>query len=102
VAGLTFALDSNTFNDPLPLPGTEGDAARRQLENRRDELEQRNFKSSKPLPNLTTTSPTNLNKLTTWAKLQQVDELKIDVDKQLAADATTVTDFEQLDWLRQG
>jgi len=27
--------------------------------------------------------------------------LKIDIDKQLAADATTITDFEQLDWLRQ-
>ena len=36
-----FALDSNTFNAPLPLPATrEGEAYRRLLENRRDELEQ--------------------------------------------------------------
>jgi len=39
--------------------------------------------------------------LTTCGLNWQVDELKIDVDKQLAADATTVTDFEQLDWLRK-
>jgi len=71
VAGLTFALDSNTFNDPLPPPGTSRRCRPPPAENRRDELEQRNFKSSKPLPNLTTTSPTNSEQIDDlWAKLQ--------------------------------
>ncbi len=36
-----FALDSNTFNDPLPIPTTrEGDAYRQQIEQHRQELEQ--------------------------------------------------------------
>ena len=98
-----FALDSNTFNDPLPLPGTEaGDAARRQLENRRDELEQQKLQIIETSAKLNHNQPDESEQIDDLrAKLQQVDELKIDIDKQLAADATTVTDFEQLDWLRQ-
>ncbi len=98
-----FALDSNTFNAPLPLPGTEaGDAARRQLENRRDELEREKLQIMETSAQLNHNKPDESEQIDDLrAKLEQVDELKIDVDKQLAADATTVTDFEQLDWLRQ-
>lgn len=98
-----FALDSNTFNAPLPLPGTEaGDAARRQLENRRDELELEKLQIIETSAKLNHNQPDESEQIDDLrAKLQQVDESKIDIDKQLAADATTVTDFEQLDWLRQ-
>jgi hypothetical protein len=34
-------------------------------------------------------------------KLEQIDELLLDIEKQLAADETTVIDLEQLNWLRQ-
>jgi len=34
-------------------------------------------------------------------KLTQIDEVYLDIEKQLASDEATVTDFEQLDWLRQ-
>lgn len=99
-----FALDSNTFNAPLPLPGTEaGDAARRQLENHRDELEQQKLQIIETSAQLNHDQPDESEQIDDLrAKLEQVDELKIDIDKQLAADATTtITDFEQLDWLRQ-
>jgi hypothetical protein len=98
-----FALDSNTFNAPLPLPGTEaGDAVRRQLEARRDELEQQKLQILETSAQLNPNQPDEAEQIDDLrAKLEQIDELKIDIDKQLAADATTVTDFEQLDWLRQ-
>jgi len=34
--------------------------------------------------------------------LTQIDEVYLDIEKQLGSDEMTVTDFEQLDWLRQG
>jgi hypothetical protein len=98
-----FALDSNTFNAPLPLPGTEaGDAVRRQLEARRDELEQQKLQILETSGQLNPNQPDEAEQIDDLrAKLEQIDELKIDIDKQLAADASTITDFEQLDWLRQ-
>jgi len=98
-----FALDSNTFNAPLPLPGTEaGNAVRRQLEARRDELEQQKLQILETSAQLNPNQPDEAEQIDDLrAKLEQIDELKIDIDKQLAADATTITDFEQLDWLRQ-
>jgi hypothetical protein len=36
------------------------------------------------------------------AKLEQVDEMLIDIDKQLSPDKTAATDFEQLEWLKLG
>ena len=35
------------------------------------------------------------------AKLEQIEEVTMDIEKQLASDGTTVTDIEQLAWLRQ-
>ena len=98
-----FALDSNTFNDPLPLPGTqEGDAARSELEHRRDELEQQKLQIIEDSAKLNASNPDQAEQIDDLrAKLEQIDELKIDIDKQLSADATTVTDFEQLDWLEE-
>lgn len=99
-----FALDSNTFNDPLPLPGTQaGDAARRELEERRQQLEQEKNQILETSAKLNPSKPDEAEQIDDLrAKLEQLEELKLDIDKQLTADpATTVTDFEQLDWLKQ-
>ncbi len=98
-----FALDSNTFNAPLPLPTTrEGEADRNLLENRRHELEQERLEILATSAGLNPDQPDKAEQLDDLnAKLQQIDEMKIDIDKQLAADDTTITDFEQLDWLQQ-
>jgi len=98
-----FALDSNTFNAPAPLPATpEGEAYRRLLINRLNELElekQQIVQTSATLNPKKPEEAEHLDDLRT--KLEQIEEVKIDIDKQLASDETTVTDFEQLDWLEK-
>ncbi len=98
-----FALDSNTFNAPPPLPATrEGESSRRLLENRRDDLEQQKNKILETCPNLNPERPEEADQLDDLrTKLTQIDEVKRDVEKQLGADESTVTDFEQLNWLQQ-
>ncbi|MBV8882554.1 MAG: metallophosphoesterase [Chroococcidiopsidaceae cyanobacterium CP_BM_RX_35] len=98
-----FALDSNTFNAPPPLAATqEGEDFRRQLENRRDELEQQKHKILQTCPRLSPNRPNEAEQLDELrTKLTQIDEIQLDIEKQLASDETTVVDLEQLDWLRQ-
>ena len=98
-----FALDSNTFNAPLPLPATqEGRDYRRLLENRRDDLEREKLEIVETAAKLNSDLPEEAEQLDDLhAKLQQIDEVKIDIDKQLASDGKTVTDVEQLNWLEQ-
>lgn len=98
-----FALDSNTFNAPAPLPATrEGDNTRRSLEERRNELEQQKLQLLEDAARLGADQPENADQLDDLrAKLEQVEEVKIDIDKQLASDPTTTVDVEQLDWLQQ-
>ncbi len=96
-----FALDSNTFNSPLPLPkDLAGQDYRRQLEQRRDRLEEEKLsyiEESTTLDYENQEQSDQLDDLRT--KIEQLDELRNDIDKQLAADETTVVDTEQLDWL---
>ncbi|MCL1474125.1 metallophosphoesterase family protein [Argonema antarcticum] len=98
-----FALDSNTFNAPPPLPATrKGKAFRRELEKRRNQLEQEKEQILETYSTFNSDSPEeaeHINDLN--AKLEQIEELKLDIDKQLESNETTVTDFEQLDWLKQ-
>lgn len=98
-----FALDSNTFNEPLPLPKTqEGEAYRRTLEKRRDDLEQQKLQIVENSAGLSPDRADEAEQLDDLhAKLEQIEEVKMDIDKQLASDRTTVTDHEQLNWLRQ-
>lgn len=98
-----FALDSNTFNDPPPLPKTkEGDANRRILEKRREDLEQEKQQIIETSAKLRPENPSEADQLDDYhAKLSQIEEIIVDIDKQLAADKTTLTDTEQLDWLKQ-
>jgi Calcineurin-like phosphoesterase len=98
-----FALDSNTFNDPPPLPKTkEGDAHRRILEKRRDDLEQEKQEIMETATKLNPDNPSEAEQLDDLqAKLSQIEEIIVDIEKQLATDKTAVTDTEQLEWLKQ-
>lgn len=98
-----FALDSNTFNAPAPLPKTkEGDALRRELIKRRDELELEKQKLLEESARLNPNESEDVEVLDdNRAKVEQIDESKLDIEKQLAANKTIETDFEQLDWLQE-
>ncbi|MEH2450446.1 metallophosphoesterase family protein [Nostoc sp.] len=98
-----FALDSNTFNDPPPLPKTKkGEADRKVLEKRREDLEQEKLQIVETSAKLHPENPTEADQLDDFhAKLSQIEEIIVDIDKQLAADKTTLTDTEQLEWLKQ-
>ncbi|MEH2064718.1 MAG: metallophosphoesterase [Nostoc sp.] len=98
-----FALDSNTFNDPPPLPKTrEGDANRKLLEKRREDFEQEKLQIIENSSKLRPENPNEADQLDDFqAKLSQIEELIVDIDKQLATNKTTLTDIEQLEWLKQ-
>jgi predicted phosphodiesterase len=97
-----FALDSNTFNEPSPLPATkEGESSRRQLEKRRHEIEEEEMQILEVCDRLNPDNPEEAEKLDALkAKLYQIDEVKIDIEKQLASHHEPATDFEQLEWLK--
>ncbi|AKG20307.1 metallophosphoesterase family protein [Calothrix sp. 336/3] len=94
-----FALDSNTFNKPIPLPDTlEGTNYRQKLAKQRQEIEQEELQL---LEACNKCDPENSEQLDALqAKLYQIDEVKIDIEKQLASHAEDTTDWEQLQWLR--
>ncbi|MEH1928422.1 metallophosphoesterase family protein [Nostoc sp.] len=98
-----FALDSNTFNDPPPLPKTKkGDADRKVLEKRREDLEQEKLEIIETSAKLRPDNPTEADQLDDFhAKLSQIEEIIVDIEKQLATNKITLTDTEQLDWLKQ-
>lgn len=98
-----FALDSSTFNEPLPLPKTkEGDAYRRELETRLKDLEQQRQKILDASMQLNPENPDEAEMLDDYrTKLEHLGEIKVDIDKQLESKKTTVTDTEQLNWLKQ-
>lgn len=99
-----FALDSNTFNEPLPLPKTkEGDIHRRNLAQQREDLEQEKVEMLEMSDRLNPEIPSEAEQLDDLrAKLAQVDEMLMDIDKQLSPDKMASTDFEQLEWLKLG
>ncbi|AFY34681.1 metallophosphoesterase [Calothrix sp. PCC 7507] len=97
-----FALDSNTFNDPLPLPATQaGDAHRRLLEQRRQDMEQEKSQIIETSSKLNPNNPREAEQLDDLqAKLSQIEEIIVDIDKQLQSEQKISTDTEQLDWLK--
>lgn len=98
-----FGLDSNTFNEPSPLPTTkEGEAERRELIHRQHEIEQEEIQILELCEKLNPEIPAQAEQLDALkAKLYQIDEIKIDIEKQLKSDESSVVDFEQLNWLKQ-
>jgi predicted phosphodiesterase len=97
-----FALDSNTFNAPSPLPDTpQGQAYRRELEERKRQIEEEEFSIMDTCNRLNPNVPEEAEQLDALkGQLYQIDEVKIDIEKQLKSDETTTVDFEQLDWLQ--
>ena len=99
-----FALDSNTFNEPQPLPKSkEGQQKRQHLKARRTELERERLQLLQKAAHLNAAdldAPDTLDDLYTNA--EQLSEQIFDIDKQLAdAKGKQMVDFEQLNWLRQ-
>lgn len=97
-----FALDSNTFNAPAPLPKTsEGRAYRRTLETRYAAVELEMQELLKQSGTLNPNQPQDAEQLDDIrAKLEQLEEVQRDIDKQLNVDESTVSDVAQLEWLR--
>jgi 3',5'-cyclic AMP phosphodiesterase CpdA len=98
-----FALDSNTFNAPQPIPKTsEGDAQRRVLQQTRAKLEQEKLQLLQTAARLNDADPDDNEELQeVKAKLEQIDEIVIDLNKQLDTHDVPAIDTEQLDWLQQ-
>ena len=98
-----FALDSNTFNAPPPLPATaEGQAYRHLLEKRLDDLDREKLQIMETSAKLRSDVPEEAEYLDDLrTKVTQIEEVKLDIEKQLASDEKTITDIEQLDWLKQ-
>lgn len=98
-----FALDSNTFNDPLPIPTTsEGDAYRQQIEQRRQELEREKQQILEEIAKLNPSNPSEADQLDDLhAKITQIEEIIVDIEKGLASKQEGTTDIEQLEWLKE-
>lgn len=103
-----FALDSNTFNQPQPLPDTaEGNAIRRELPRRLQDLEQERMEIMKSVVGLDPSLPDECEQMDdAYAELEQIDEQIMDIRKQLSTssdpkEAAVQIDHEQLAWLQQ-
>lgn len=97
-----FALDSNTFNEPLPIPDTaEGDQYRQHLRERRQTLDTERNELMMAATGVGATTEPGADPLPDiYTELEQIEEQIQDIDKQLSASNTLVADFEQLNWLR--
>lgn len=76
-----FALDSNTFNAPAPLPTTrEGESYRRLLETRLNELKQEKVQIAERSTKLKANIPEQAEQLDDLrTKLEQIEEVKMDI-----------------------
>lgn len=98
-----FALDSNTFNDPVPL-GTDKESMeyRQMLEKRRVAIEQEKLEIVERSTHLNPDDPEQADQLDDLrTKLELLEENENDIDKQLDTSRTSEVDREQLAWLEQ-
>ncbi len=97
-----FALDSNTFNEPTPLPANqEGEQYRQVLQERRKGVEAEMQQLLAEVATLNASTQEQADRIDDIrARLQQLEEVQMDIEKQLTANAESVTDFVQLEWLR--
>lgn len=84
-----FALDSNTFNDPEPLPATrEGESDRTILTQRRDALEREKMQMIETSAKLNPDNPDEAEHLDDLhSNVSQIEEIIVDIDKQLTTDS---------------
>lgn len=96
-----FALDSNTFNEPLSIPDTEaGDNKRAKLISSQHELILKQQKISAAIEKLNPFNTEDAEQLDDYhAILEQIEESQRDIEKQLNKQQQK-TDWEQLDWLK--
>ena len=96
-----YALDSNTFNQPLAIPDTEEGANKRaKLLSRQSELEDREQKIQAKLDQLDRDNPEDTEEIDDYyAKLEHIAESQRDIEKQLNRQQQA-TDWEQLEWLK--
>ncbi len=97
-----FALDSNTINQPSPIPETsQGDIRRKVLAQRRDEIDIEEQQILEEYNKLNLENPEDAERGDTLeAILSQINEIKVDIEKQLASHNPQI-DFEQLEWFKQ-
>lgn len=92
-----FALDSNTFNSPVPLSQSSGDRAQRQ---RLIEQQQRLLSQKQQQLNDLPVETDRENADEIYAKIEDIDEQLRDLDMRLSGQSDAI-DFEQLNWLKQ-
>ena len=104
-----FALDSNTFNAPLPIePGDRGDRHRQILREDLDRLQLERDEHLAVIHNIDPNDSTpmlgeqeSLKEL--LGKVEQIEESIRDLEKQLDPNMVNEKiDFEQLEWLERG
>jgi 3',5'-cyclic AMP phosphodiesterase CpdA len=96
-----FALDSSTFNDPLPLLNQATHRSPAQLGKQRAAVEQQKQAVVDEAIHLKNTDPHAKERLDDLqAKIEQFDEILLDIDKQLTIKPTGLVDTEQLLWLK--
>lgn len=98
-----FALDSSTFNDPSSLLNQSQDPAyRRQLLDQQADIQRQRQGVIDEALHLRATAPHSQERLDDLqAKIEQFDEMQLDIEKQLHANPTAVVDTEQLLWLKE-
>ncbi len=96
-----FALDSNTFNQPVVIPDTEaGETKREKLLSRQSELENREQEIQAAIDRLDYNNPEDAEEIDDYnAKLEHIAESQRDIEKQLNKQ-DQATDWEQLEWLK--
>ena len=97
-----FALDSNTFNQPLIIPDTaEGASKREKLLARQSKLAEREHKIQAAIDKLNFHNSDDAEQIDDYyAQLEHIAESQRDIEKQLNQSQQT-TDWEQLEWFRK-
>ncbi|MEG3437837.1 metallophosphoesterase [Pannus brasiliensis CCIBt3594] len=97
-----FALDSNTFNAPSPIPKTgEGEVLRHQLEQQLQDLEAEEGAIARELDRAIRSTEEEEIIHDLRVKLEQIEEMTLDIRKQLETTGEPAIDLEQLDWLER-
>ncbi|HEY9735770.1 MAG TPA: metallophosphoesterase [Trichocoleus sp.] len=97
-----FALDSSTFNTPSPPPkGPAGHDQRRLLWAQLDSATAEKQQILEEAAQLKEQGPHGQERLDDLqAKIEQLDEVLLDIEKQLNAPSAVMVDAEQLIWLK--
>lgn len=99
-----FALDATTFNAPSPLPrNQDGEHYRQFLMNQKEQITNQMQQVIIEAEPLQATDPHATERLDDLqAKIEQLEEMLLDIDKQMSANSFTAVDMEQLLWLKEG